>query len=1006
MDTESKAAENAAEAVIEDDFPAEAAEAEAVAAEITSEPQKSEAKSRSRFSAFMREYGYLIAAFTVPMVLMWLIYIGMEVFPFGENSVLVLDLNGQYVYFFEALRNIILNGGSLLYSFSRSLGGEFLGIFAYYVSSPFSLITVLFPAGAITEALLVMILLKCGSCGLTFGYYIHKTRHGFNRIATVMFSTMYALTSYAIVYQHNTMWLDCVIFLPLLSLGIENMIKYGKYKMFVICLALSVISNFYIGYMVCIYVVLYFFYYWFAHSKDGGNNPMSENHHFIKTFGRVALYSAIALGISAVIILSAYYSISFGKNTFSNPTYSFTQRYDLLDIITKLFPGSYDTVRPDGLPWIYCGVFSLLTVPLFFMSGKYSVRERIATGVLLLVFVFSFNIQAVDMFWHGLQRPNWLECRYSFMFCFIFLVAAVKGYETLKETKPKALLAISVVYMLLIFIIQKLDYSSMPDIESIWLTVVCVIAYFIASYSFMHAQSENHATMVICVLICLEMFTAGLLNLIALDNDVHFSSRTSYVSNMEPWRAAFDKLKQYDSGFYRSEKTYHRKTNDAMALDINGLSNSTSTLNKDTLKLLERLGYCSKSHWSKYLGGTPVSDSLLGLKYILSDSEMDEPFDLVFTTEGVKEGQTIYAYSNSYALSLAAASSPMIKDLNPEDYYNPFELMNAMVGAMLGQKKPVQLFVPLQLKAVSDSNVTVGYVSGHKKYSADGSGGDARINYTFEVPEEEVQIYAYFASTYPREVDMKINGIASGTYFGNETTRIVKIGEKGSYMAAVTNNIEITLVLKKDPVYMANNSGGYLYYLDEEVFKSVMPLLSECNYIIDPDYSEDHFRGKITTTVNKSTVYTSIPYDEGWNIYLDGEKVEIFKTVGALIAFDAPTPGEHDLEMVYMPKQVKTGMIISAVSLAVFAALFALDTIIGRKNRKNGKASVCGESVTFPFPVRCGGNSQDTPEHMTESDPMGDSLPDAGLEPSSEDAEAMPDESGVKQTGEDTEDSE
>ena len=1006
MDTESKAAENAVETVAEDSVQAEVTGTEAAEAEITAEPVAAEVKGRSRFSAVIKEYRYLIAAFIVPMVLMWLIYIGMEVFPFGENSVLVLDLNGQYVYFFEALRNIILDGGSLLYSFSRSLGGEFLGIFAYYVSSPFSLITVLFPAGAITEALLVMILLKCGSCGLTFGYYIHKTRPGFNKIATVMFSTMYALTSYAIVYQHNTMWLDCVIFLPLLSLGMENMIKYGKYKMFVICLALSVISNFYIGYMVCIYVVLYFLYFWFAHSKDGLNNPLSENHHFIKSFGRIALYSAIALGIAAVIILSAYYSISFGKNTFSNPTYSFSQRYDLLDIVTKLFPGSYDTVRPDGLPWIYCGVFSLMTVPLFFMSGKYSVRERIATGILLLVFVFSFNIQAVDMFWHGLQRPNWLECRYSFMFCFIFLVAAVKGYETLKDTKPKVLLAISVAYMLLIFIIQKLDYSYMEDIGSIWLTVVCVIAYFLASYSFMHAHSENHAAMVICVLICLEMFTAGLLNLIALDKDVHFSSRTSYVSNMEPWRAAFNKLKQYDGSFYRSEKTYHRKTNDAMALDINGLSNSTSTLNKETLKLLERLGYCSKSHWSKYLGGTPVSDSLLGLKYILSDSKMDEPYDLVFTTEGVKEGQTIYAYNNSYALSLAAASSPMIKDLNPEDYYNPFELMNAMVGAMLGQKKPVQLFVPLTLKAVSDSNVTIGYVSGHKKYAADSSGGDARINYTFDVPEEEVQIYAYFASTYPREVDLKINGIASGTYFGNETTRIIKIGEKGAYMAAVTNNIEITLVLKKDPVYMANNSGGYLYYLDEEVFKSVMPLLSEYNYIIDPDYSEDHFKGKITTTLSKSTVYTSIPYDEGWNIYLDGVKTDIYETVGALIAFDAPTPGEHDLEMIYMPKQVKAGIIISIVSLAVFAVLFALDTIIRRKNNKSGNGPACEGSVSFPFPVRCGAGSKDVPELPAEEDPAGDVMPDGVQELSAGETEELPDESGGKPAGEDTEESE
>ena len=73
---------------------------------------------------------YLFAAFFMPLVLMYLIYIGMEVFPFGKNSVLVLDLNGQYVYYFEYFREIIHGDASLLYSWTRSLGGEFLGIFA------------------------------------------------------------------------------------------------------------------------------------------------------------------------------------------------------------------------------------------------------------------------------------------------------------------------------------------------------------------------------------------------------------------------------------------------------------------------------------------------------------------------------------------------------------------------------------------------------------------------------------------------------------------------------------------------------------------------------------------------------------------------------------------------------------------------------------------------------------------------------------------------------------
>ena len=123
----------------------------------------------------LKEYLYLAFAFLIPVALMYLVYVAMEIHPFGDNSVLVLDLNGQYVYFFEALRNFIRGDASLLYSFSRALGGEFMGMYAYYLASPLSYIVVLFPQTRILEALLCIILLKTGLCGLTFGYYLHKS---------------------------------------------------------------------------------------------------------------------------------------------------------------------------------------------------------------------------------------------------------------------------------------------------------------------------------------------------------------------------------------------------------------------------------------------------------------------------------------------------------------------------------------------------------------------------------------------------------------------------------------------------------------------------------------------------------------------------------------------------------------------------------------------------------------------------------------------------------------
>ena len=184
---------------------------------------------KNKIKKLWKEYRYLTLAFLIPAVIMYLIYLSMEIHPFGEGSVLVLDLNGQYVSFFTALRNFIYGDASLLYSFGRALGGEFMGMYAYYLASPFSYIVALFPQDKILEALLLIFILKTGFCGFTFGFYLHKTTKDhkrFNKVAIVGFSMLYALSAYCVIYQHNSMWIDAVIWLPLITYGIEATVLF------------------------------------------------------------------------------------------------------------------------------------------------------------------------------------------------------------------------------------------------------------------------------------------------------------------------------------------------------------------------------------------------------------------------------------------------------------------------------------------------------------------------------------------------------------------------------------------------------------------------------------------------------------------------------------------------------------------------------------------------------------------------------------------------------------
>ena len=858
---------------------------------------------------------YLALTFILPVFLMYLIYLSMEIHPFGDGSVLVLDLNGQYVYFFEALRNKVMEGGSMLYSFSRALGGEFMGIYAYYVASPLSYIVCLFPKGRILEALLTLFLLKTGLCGLTFGYYLHKTSKRRNRYSIVMMSCLYALSAYCIVQQHNTMWIDCVMWLPLVTLGIENIVKHGKFKMFVIFLALSVWSNFYIGYMMCIYCAAYFFCYYFAAQKE--NNPLGEKLHFVKSLFRMGVWSALAIGIAMGIVLTAYYSLSFGKNEFSNPDFTPASKFDFMDLLTKLFPGSYDTVRPEGLPFVYCGTLTLFLVPVYFISKKISDRKKIFAGIFIVFLVLSFSLSTADLVWHGFQRPNWLNYRYSFMLCFFLLVLASRAFEHVDCVSAKTFAGTAAVLVAFLFVIQKFDYEHVQDIDTVWLSLAFVGLTLVMLC--LHRIRANRETVsaIMVIFICLELFCNGLSNCLDLHDDVYYSSYSSYNNFIGKLTPAVNRLLEEDTSFYRFEKTKHRKTNDNMALGIRGLSNSTSTLNADTIKFLKQMGYASKSHWSKYLGGTPVTDSLLGIKYIISDQDLSHHHEAQFT-EG---NYTVYL--NTHALSLAYGVTPAIVDVDMGDCDDPFERINQLLSAMLGEQ--IEVYTPVEAFNTSMANMEESYIAGHLKYTAVDSSREATVYYEFKAPMSGAEYYLYVPSDYPREMKVKVNGADNGTFYGNETTRIVSVGS--NFEAGDT--IKLGLSLVKPETYIKDDT-LCLYYIDYSVYDYVISRLKEVQFNIE-SYTEDSFYGTVSTYTDPQTILTTIPYDEGWRITVDGEEIEYFETLDALITFVIYEPGEHEVAIEYRPESYSTGMTCTAVCTVLFLLICLIDLITRKK---------------------------------------------------------------------------
>lgn len=883
-------------------------------------------------------YLYLIFCFFVPVILMYGIYVVKGIYPFYNGSPLVLDLNAQYVSFFEALRDFALGERSILYSFSRSLGGEFMGMVAYYMASPLTYITVLFPKDRIQEAVLTIMLIKCGLTGLTFGYYLHKKSRNPQKVTIFTFSLLYALSAYAIVQQHNTMWIDTLVWLPLFAYGLENLVYRKKYKLYTISLAVIMICNYYIGFMVCIFAVLYFFYCYFSKSPSE-RNPFGEKLHFIRAGVRFAIFSLLSAAISAFMLIAAYYSLQFGKTDFSSPNWNMDVNFDIVDFLTKFLPGSYDTVEPSGLPFVYCGIITLILLPVYFLSKKITSREKIASLAMISVLVLSLIIKPLDLIWHGFSMPNWLNSRYSFLLVFVLLVIAYKAFGNLKSVGERVILAAAAFIVMFAAIAEKFEMESfiasnekLPVFGCVFFTIAFTIMLAaLLCFKLKAVKKEKAAKAfsgVLAAVICLELFCNGIVCILQLHEDVSFTSYSSYNNHLAELRPIVDAVKEYDTSFYRMEKVRHRTKNDNMALGIYGITNSTSTLNQKAIDFVGNLGYTGRSHNTMYNGGTAVGDSLLGIKYVIDYNTSSKFYNLYEKVEGI-ENAKYCVYQNPNALSLAYGVDESINELDLTEYEIYFNRYNALITAMLGEEETVELFKYVEDETVSHSSCEADRRLGRTTFTTKSNDGMVNIEY---VAPESGYYYFYSGGSADNELKINVNGMGKTNYLGKDSNHIVL----GGYCEA-GSTVSVQIIIPEETEFTIQNTQNFLWYFTLEEYNEVFSRLKSAPQfeITSSVSTEDTLIGTIKTAKEKQTILTTIPYDKGWKVYVDGEMIETYETLNALMAFDIEDDGKHVLELKYRPTEYLLGFSISATAIISFIAICAVDFVLKKTLLKN-----------------------------------------------------------------------
>lgn len=494
-----------------------------------------------------------LACFCLPALLFLALCAVMGFAPFGDSSILIFDLSDQFVEFLCALKH-----GDVFFSWNNALGGSYIGTFSYYVSSPFSLLTLLCPNEHMPVAVVFLVALKLGLAGFTFSLLLRR-RTGHYDLTTLAFALCYALMSYNIAYAMSFMWLDGVLWLPVLLVGAEDILDGKPMWTLLGGLVVSFISSWYISYMTGIFCALYLLWRCICL----GRSPF-------KPIARLAGRAALALMLTAWLWLPTAMSMFSGKLAQQTAGAAFGFNWPLRTLLYKLLiPGAYDSVTYTGSAFLYCSLLAVVLAVLWFFRPRISVREKLATlalgGLLLLCAWFA----PLDRVWHLFQPPNSFPGRWSFIIsCFILLLA----------------------YDALLWVLRFVKPIRLPALLPALLALVMAV----------------------------DMSSNALLVLQGLDSELGFESYASYHDHKVQMQPLVDVIRA-DGTFSRAVSDVSRSRNEPAAFDYKGLDFFSSSYDADVNYVLGSLGLVQKWFWSTGLGSTPVTDLLLGVNYHISD---------------------------------------------------------------------------------------------------------------------------------------------------------------------------------------------------------------------------------------------------------------------------------------------------------------------------------------------------------------------------------------------------
>jgi uncharacterized membrane protein YfhO len=846
--------------------------------------------------------------------------------PFGPHSVVLADMRNQYISFFAYLQGVLRGQNSLLYSLAKSPGGNMWDLAATYLFSPVNLLAGLFPAARLPEALLCVVTLKTGLCGLTCALFLcARAEDGppFATPVTVALSTAYALSGYTTRYFSNVMWLDGVILLPLVALGLRRLFAGRSPWLYLFSLAGALITHYYIGYMLCLFSALAFAL---------GCLAGAPRRHTLAWLGRRAglftLASLGAAGLAAFVLLPVFASLSSDSKASLGVLQSLaalrgTDGAPRLGILSGLLTVPLATEQDafPAIPALFCGAGTTALTGLYFLNTQIRWREKLAAALLLFALITSFHDPGLNLIWHGFNSPMGFPYRNAFLFPFCAVALAGRCWARRGGTRRWHGLAIAVAFAGLALLIARregFDAAALPwRALDVALVAGCCLLITCGKRRPACGDPAPRARAVaawgLALILCAHLLLQGELTIRRIQAGTFQMNRAAIANRITQNTALAQAIRDRDGGLYRMELPL-LNADDSLALGYPGLSNFSSVARQGPLALFGALGYSSNGIstilYSPHTG--IAADSLLGLRYLaLENTPPQTDWRPLFT-----QGKAT-VYENPYALPLVfAADAEVMRACLPTD--TPFEAVNRLYSAILGEETTI--LRPLT-GDVTPSNARPAPLGDGTVYHRQDKAAPAAITAA-----------ARDAAAGPVYVDIEVSGMGQparvsaggqdmGNFYSYHRHNLFALGE----------TTDVTVRFESDYLRIARFQFAQQ---DTQALARAVEMIREGGAQMRL-LSGSHLAGTVHVPPGKTALLCTFPYDEGWRARVDGKDVAPLLSLAAspMRAGGEPgaplpslmvipiTPGIHALDLRYTPPGLAAGAWVSLATAALIAGI-------------------------------------------------------------------------------------